>query len=37
MLIEKQADGTAVRRVVLRVRFVPLTGPGVREGASGGK
>ena len=37
LLIEKQADGTTSRRVVLRVRFVPLTGPGVREGASGRK
>ena len=37
LLIEKQADGTTIHRVVLRVRFVPLTGPGVREGASGRK
>ena len=37
LLIEKHADGTTARRVVLRVRFVPLTGPGVREGASGRK
>jgi protein-L-isoaspartate(D-aspartate) O-methyltransferase len=33
LLIRKAADGTVSRRVVLPVRFVPLTGPGVREGA----
>ena len=37
LLIEKQADGTTKNRVVLRVRFVPLTGPGVREGTPGRK
>jgi protein-L-isoaspartate(D-aspartate) O-methyltransferase len=37
LLIEKQLDGTTTRRVVLPVRFVPLTGPGVREGTSGNK
>ena len=37
MLVEKQADGTTKNRVVLRVRFVPLTGPGVREGVPGRK
>ena len=37
MLIEKDADGTTRSRVVLRVRFVPLTGPGVRESGSGRK
>jgi protein-L-isoaspartate(D-aspartate) O-methyltransferase len=31
LLIEKRADGTIDRRVVLPVRFVPLTGRGVRE------
>jgi protein-L-isoaspartate(D-aspartate) O-methyltransferase len=31
LLIEKQLDGSTTRRVVLPVRFVPLTGPGVRE------
>ena len=36
-LIEKDADGTTRSRVVLRVRFVPLTGPGVRESGSGRK
>jgi protein-L-isoaspartate(D-aspartate) O-methyltransferase len=33
VLIRKGADGAVSRRVVLPVRFVPLTGPGVREGA----
>jgi protein-L-isoaspartate(D-aspartate) O-methyltransferase len=37
MLIEKRPDGTIDRKVVLPVRFVPLTGPGVREGAAGRK
>jgi len=37
LLVEKQADGTTKSRVVLRVRFVPLTGPGVREGVPGRK
>jgi protein-L-isoaspartate(D-aspartate) O-methyltransferase len=37
LLIEKHLDGTTARRVVLPVRFVPLTGPGVKEGASGRK
>jgi len=37
LLIEKQRDGTTVNRVVIPVRFVPLTGPGVREGKSGRK
>jgi protein-L-isoaspartate(D-aspartate) O-methyltransferase len=37
LLIEKQADGSTTRRVVLPVRFVPLTGPGVKEGKSGHK
>jgi len=32
LLIEKRTDGTVDRRSVLSVRFVPLTGPGVREG-----
>jgi len=32
LLIEKLADGTTTRKVVLPVRFVPLTGSGVREG-----
>jgi protein-L-isoaspartate(D-aspartate) O-methyltransferase len=31
LLIEKRADGTIDRRVVLPVRFVPMTGRGVRE------
>ena len=31
LLIRKHADGTVTRRVVLPVRFVPLTGPGVRD------
>jgi protein-L-isoaspartate(D-aspartate) O-methyltransferase len=31
LLLEKQADGTTTRRVVLSVRFVPLTGPGVQQ------
>jgi protein-L-isoaspartate(D-aspartate) O-methyltransferase len=35
LLIEKQLDGTTRRRVVLPVRFVPLTGPGVRDSTSG--
>jgi protein-L-isoaspartate(D-aspartate) O-methyltransferase len=33
LLIRKNADGTVSRTVVLPVRFVPLTGPGVRDGA----
>jgi protein-L-isoaspartate(D-aspartate) O-methyltransferase len=33
LLIRKNADGTISRTVVLPVRFVPLTGPGVRDGA----
>jgi protein-L-isoaspartate(D-aspartate) O-methyltransferase len=33
LLIRKNADGTVSRSVVLPVRFVPLTGPGVRDGA----
>ena len=37
LLLEKQEDGTTRSRVVLRVRFVPLTGPGVREGVPGRK
>jgi protein-L-isoaspartate(D-aspartate) O-methyltransferase len=37
LLIEKRLDGTVARRVVLPVRFVPLTGPGVREGTPGGR
>jgi protein-L-isoaspartate(D-aspartate) O-methyltransferase len=32
LLIRKHADGTLSRTVVLPVRFVPLTGPGVRDG-----
>ncbi len=31
LLIEKSADGTVSRRVVIPVRFVPLTGSGPRE------
>jgi protein-L-isoaspartate O-methyltransferase len=31
LLIEKQLDGTTARRAVIPVRFVPLTGPGVRD------
>ena len=31
LLIEKRPDGTFTRTVVLPVRFVPLTGPGVQE------
>ena len=34
LLIEKRPDGTITRSVVLPVRFVPLTGPGVQEGKS---
>ena len=34
LLIEKRPDGTFARTVVLPVRFVPLTGPGVQEGKS---
>ena len=30
-LIEKKADGSTTRTVVLQVSFVPLTGPGVKE------
>ena len=37
LLIEKRLDGTIARSVVLPVRFVPLTGPGVQEGKSGRK
>jgi protein-L-isoaspartate(D-aspartate) O-methyltransferase len=37
LLIEKQPDGTTTRSVVLPVRFVPLTGPGVREAMPGNK
>jgi protein-L-isoaspartate(D-aspartate) O-methyltransferase len=37
LLVEKQADGTTSSRIVLRVRFVPLTGPGVKKGAAGRK
>lgn len=33
LLIRKAPDGSVSRQVVLPVRFVPLTGPGVREGA----
>jgi protein-L-isoaspartate O-methyltransferase len=33
LLIRKHADGTVSRTVVLPVRFVPLTGPGVRDGS----
>ena len=29
MLVEKNADGTISKRVVLQVRFVPMTGKGV--------
>ena len=36
LLIRKHADGTVSRTVVLPVRFVPLTGPGVR-GARGAR
>ena len=32
LLIRKHADGTLSRTVVLPVRFVPLTGPGARDG-----
>jgi len=32
VLIRKSADGSVSRTVVLPVRFVPLTGPGVRDG-----
>jgi protein-L-isoaspartate(D-aspartate) O-methyltransferase len=31
LLVEKRADGTVTRKVVLPVRFVPFTGPGARE------
>ena len=31
VLIEKRPDGSLERRNVLSVRFVPLTGPSVRE------
>jgi protein-L-isoaspartate(D-aspartate) O-methyltransferase len=31
VLIHKQHDGSTTRKVILPVRFVPLTGPGVRE------
>jgi protein-L-isoaspartate(D-aspartate) O-methyltransferase len=31
LLVEKRADGTLTRRVVLPVRFVPFTGPGARQ------
>ena len=31
MLVEKHADGTIAKRVVLSVSFVPMTGKGVRE------
>jgi protein-L-isoaspartate(D-aspartate) O-methyltransferase len=31
LLIRRNADGTVSRTVVLPVRFVPLTGPGVRD------
>ena len=34
LLLEKRLDGTLARKVVLPVRFVPFTGPGVRESAS---
>jgi protein-L-isoaspartate(D-aspartate) O-methyltransferase len=37
LLIEKRLDGTIARSVVLPVRFVPFTGPGMREGSSGRK
>ena len=37
LLIEKQQDGTTSRKLVLPVRFVPLTGPGVKEGKAGRK
>jgi len=37
LLIEKRPDGTIDRKVVLPVRFVPLTGPGVREDGAGRK
>lgn len=33
LLIEKKADGSTTRTVVLQVSFVPLTGPGVKESA----
>jgi len=33
LLIRKHADGRVSRTVVLPVRFVPLTGPGVRDGS----
>ena len=33
LLIEKKADGSTTRTVVLQVSFVPLTGPGVKENA----
>ena len=32
LLIEKKADGTIEKRVVLPVRFVPMTGKGVDDG-----
>jgi protein-L-isoaspartate(D-aspartate) O-methyltransferase len=31
LLVEKKADGTIAKRVVLPVRFVPMTGKGVNE------
>jgi len=31
LLVEKRADGTIARNVVLPVRFVPFTGPGARQ------
>ena len=31
LLVEKRADGTISKRVVLQVRFVPMTGKGVEE------
>jgi protein-L-isoaspartate(D-aspartate) O-methyltransferase len=31
LLVEKRADGTIDKRVVLRVRFVPMTGKGVQR------
>jgi len=35
LLIEKAADGTVSRRVIIPVRFVPLTGSGGREAPQG--
>jgi len=31
LLVEKRADGTIAKRVVLNVAFVPMTGKGIQE------